>query len=81
MNQNPMQLFQMFAQLKNNPNSFLMAQTMFGKTPEFNQAIEMMRGKDINTKKSIIENVAKEKNISDKLAPATKKNPNIFIDS
>jgi hypothetical protein len=41
-----------------------MAQTMFGKTPEFNQAIEMMRGKDINTKKSIIENVAKEKNIS-----------------
>lgn len=64
MNQNPMQLYQMFAQLKNNPNSFQMAKTMFGGNPLFGKAIEMIQGKDINSKKSIIENVAREKNIS-----------------
>lgn len=63
MNQNPMQLFQMFAQLRNKPNALQLAKTMFGNNPLFNQAIQMTQGKDRETIKSIIKNVAKERNI------------------
>ena len=63
MNQNPMQLFQMFAQLKNNPNPMQAAKMMFGNNPLFSQAMQMTQGKDSNAIKSIIQNVAKEKNI------------------
>lgn len=63
MNQNPMQLFQMFAQLKNNPNPMQAAKMMFGNNPLFIQAMQMAQGKDSNTIKSIIQNVAKERNI------------------
>lgn len=63
MNQNPMQLFQMFAQLKNNPNPMQAAKMMFGNNPLFGQAMQMAQGKDSNTIKSIIQNVAKERNI------------------
>ena len=63
MNQNPMQLFQMFAQLRNNPNPMQAARLMFGNNPLFSQAIQMAQGKDSNTIKSIIQNVAKERNI------------------
>jgi len=64
MNQNPMQLFQMFAQLRNNPNPLQMAQTMFGQNPLFSQALKMSQGTNLDQKKQIIMNVAKEKNIS-----------------
>lgn len=64
MNQNPMQLFQMFAQLKNNPNPMNAAKMMFGNNPLFSQAIQMAQGKDSNAIKSIIQNVAKERNIN-----------------
>ena len=59
-----MQLFQTFVQLKNNPNSWQIAQTMFGGNPLFSQATQMMQGKDIDSRRIIIQNVAKEKNIS-----------------
>ena len=63
MNQNPMQLLQMFAQLKNNPNPMQAAKMMFENNPLFSQAMQMAQGKDSNTIKSIIQNVAKERNI------------------
>lgn len=64
MNQNPMQLFQMFAQLKNNPNPMQLAQSMFGQNPLFAQAQKMAQGQSNEQMKQIIMNVAKEKNIS-----------------
>lgn len=64
MNQNPMQLFQMFAQLRNNPNPMQLAQTMFGQNPLFAQAQKMAQGQSNEQMKQIIMNVAKEKNIS-----------------
>lgn len=64
MNQNPMQLFQTFAQLRNNPNPMQMAQNMFGNNPLFAQAIKMTEGKSSSDIKQTILNVAKEKNIS-----------------
>lgn len=64
MNQNPMQLFQMFAQLRNNPNPLQMAQSMFGGNPLFAQAVRMSQGQSPEQIKQIIMNVAKEKNIS-----------------
>lgn len=63
MNQNPMQLFQMFAQLRNNPNPLQMAQTMFGRNPLFSQALKMSKGQSEQSMRQIIMNVAKEKNI------------------
>lgn len=63
MNQNPMQLFQMFAQLRNNPNPMQMAQTMFGNNPLFAQAQKMASGQSPDQLKQIIMNVAKEKNL------------------
>lgn len=63
MNQNPMQLFQMFAQLKNNPNPMNAANLMFGNNPMFQQAVQMTQGKDPNAIRQIIQNVAREKNI------------------
>lgn len=64
MNQNPIQLYQMFAQLSNNPNPMQMAQNMFGNNPLFVQAKKMTEGKSSADVKQIILNVAKEKNIS-----------------
>lgn len=64
MNQNPMQLFQMFAQLRNNPNPMQMAKMMFGDNPLFNKAMQMVQGKDSGAIKGIIENIAKERNIN-----------------
>lgn len=64
MNQNPMQLFQMFAQLRNNPNPMQLAQSMFGQNPLFAQAQKMAQGQSPDQIKQIIMNVAKEKNIS-----------------
>lgn len=64
MNQNPMQLFQMFAQLKNNPNPRGAMMAMFGNNPAFQQALQMSRGKDSNSIKTVIQNVAREKNIN-----------------
>lgn len=64
MMQNPMQLFQMFAQLKQNPNPMQAAQMMFGNNPLFGQAQQMFQGADIDTRKQIIQNVAREKNIN-----------------
>ncbi len=64
MNQNPMQLFQMFAQLRNNPNPMQLAQSMFGQNPLFAQAQKMAQGQSNEQMKQIIMNVAKEKNIS-----------------
>lgn len=64
MNQNPMQLFQMFAQLRNNPNPMQLAQSMFGQNPLFAQAQKMAQGQSNEQIKQIILNVAKEKNIS-----------------
>lgn len=59
-----MQLFQMFAQLRNNPNPMQLAQTMFGQNPLFAQAQKMAQGQSNEQMKQIIMNVAKEKNIS-----------------
>ena len=64
MIQNPMQMFQMFAQLRNNPNPMQMAQSMFGNNPLFAQAQKMAYGQSPEQIKQIIMNVAKEKNIS-----------------
>lgn len=64
MNQNPMQLFQMFAQLRNNPNPMQLAQSMFGQNPLFAQAQKMAQGQSNEQMKQIVMNVAKEKNIS-----------------
>lgn len=63
MIQNPMQMFQMFAQLRNNPNPMQMAQSMFGNNPLFAQAQKMAYGQSPEQIKQIIMNVAKEKNI------------------
>ena len=59
-----MQLFQMFAQLRNNPNPMQLAQSMFGQNPLFAQAQKMAQGQSNEQMKQIIMNVAKEKNIS-----------------
>ncbi len=58
-----MQLFQMFAQLRNNPNPLQMAQSMFGGNPLFAQALKMSKGQSADSMKQIVMNVAKEKNI------------------
>ena len=59
-----MQMFQMFAQLRNNSNHMQMAQSMFGNNPLFSQAQKMAYGQSPEQIKQIIMNVAKEKNIS-----------------
>lgn len=59
-----MQLFQMFAQLRNKPNPMQLAQSMFGQNPLFAQAQKMAQGQSNEQMKQIIMNVAKEKNIS-----------------
>lgn len=64
MTQNPMQLFQIFAQLKQSPNPMQAAQLMFSNNPLFGQAVQMCQGADINTKKNIVQNVAREKNMN-----------------
>lgn len=64
MMQNPMQMFQMFAQLRNNPNPMQMAQSMFGNNPLFAQAQKMAHGQSEQQMRQIVMNVAKEKNIS-----------------
>lgn len=64
MIQNPMQMFQMFAQLRNKPNPMQMAQSIFGNNPLFAQAQKMAYGQSPEQIKQIIMNVAKEKNIS-----------------
>lgn len=42
---NPMQMFQLIGQLRNNPNPIGAMQTMFGNNPMFQQAIQMAQGK------------------------------------
>lgn len=64
MNQNPMQMLQMFAQLRNSSNPMQMAQSMLSGNPLFSQAMKMTEGKSTNDIKQTILNVAKEKNIS-----------------
>lgn len=42
---NPMQMFQLLGQLKNNPNPMGAIQSMFGNNPMFQQVMQMAQGK------------------------------------
>ena len=61
MNNNPMQLFFMLAQ---NPNPMGMMNQMMGGNPFFQQAVKMAEGKSPAEMKTIINNIASQKGIT-----------------
>ena len=42
---NPMEIMQIFNQLKSNPNPMVLMQQMYGNNPMFQQALNMAKGK------------------------------------
>lgn len=63
MFQNPMQIMQLFGQLKNNQNPMGMLQNMFGNNPMLNTAMKMAQGKDPEQLHMIVENLCKQRGI------------------
>lgn len=60
---NPMQMFQIINQLKNNPNPMQAMQSMFGNDPRFQQAMQMAQGKNPEEIKQTAMNLCKTKGI------------------
>lgn len=60
---NPMQLMQMFNQLKNSNNPMGMMSQMFGNNPMFNMAMQMTQGKSPQEIQQVIGNVCQQKGI------------------
>lgn len=60
---NPMEIMQMFNQLKSNPNPMALMQQMFGDNPMFQQALNMSKGKSPLEMQQTIMNLAQTKGI------------------
>lgn len=60
---NPMEIIQMFNQIKSNPNPMALMQQMFGGNPMFQQALNMSKGKSPLEMQQTIMNLAQTKGI------------------
>lgn len=60
---NPMEIMQMFNQLRSNPNPMALMQQMFGGNPMFQQALNMSKGKSPLEMQQAIMNLAQTKGI------------------
>lgn len=60
---NPMEVMQMFNQIKSNPNPMALMQQMFGGNPMFQQALNMSKGKSPLEMQQTIMNLAQTKGI------------------
>lgn len=60
---NPMEIMQMFNQLRSNPNPMALMQQMFGDNPMFQQALNMSKGKSPLEMQQTIINLAQTKGI------------------
>lgn len=59
----PMEVMQMFNQIKSNPNPMALMQQMFGGNPMFQQALNMSKGKSPLEMQQTIMNLAQTKGI------------------
>lgn len=60
---NPMQLLQMFTQIKNATNPMQFMSNMFGNNSQFNMAMKMAEGKSPEEMQNVINNICKQKGI------------------
>lgn len=60
---NPMEVMQMFNQIKSNPDPMALMQQMFGGNPMFQQALNMSKGKSPLEMQQTIMNLAQTKGI------------------
>lgn len=60
---NPMEIMQMFNQIRSNPNPMALMQQMFGSNPMFQQALNMSKGKSPLEMQQTIMNLAQTKGI------------------
>lgn len=60
---NPMEIMQIFNQIRSNPNPMALMQQMFGSNPMFQQALNMSKGKSPLEMQQTIMNLAQTKGI------------------
>lgn len=60
---NPMEIMQIFNQIRSNPNPMALMQQMFGGNPMFQQALNMSKGKSPLEMQQTIMNLAQTKGI------------------
>lgn len=60
---NPMEIMQIFNQIRSNPNPMVLMQQMFGGNPMFQQALNMSKGKSPLEMQQTIMNLAQTKGI------------------
>ena len=58
---NPMEIMQIFNQIRSNPNPMVLMQQMFGGNPMFQQALNMSKGKSPLEMQQTIMNLAQTK--------------------
>ena len=61
---NPMEIMQVFNQLKSNPNPMVLMQQMYGNNPMFQQALNMAKGKSPVELQQTLINLAQTKGIN-----------------
>lgn len=60
---NPMQIFQLIGQLRNNPNPVSTMQVMFRNNPQFQQVMQMAQGKNSEQLRQTAINLCQTKGI------------------
>lgn len=60
---NPLQIVQMFQQLRSNVNPLGAMQQMFGSNPLFNRALQMSNGKSPEEMEQIVKNLCSQRGI------------------
>lgn len=60
---NPLQIMQMFNQLKSNQNPMQLMQQLMGNDPRFQRAVEMMNGRTPEEMEQVLKNVCQQQGL------------------